>query len=153
MFYLTKRTRIEDCKVGERVMVLSDYPGGGIEAGWKGTVDENYGRGISIRWDVTGRCDGFDVEELQFLAFGTKSYVQPMSDLPLDALGRVMRQFWKDEAKHYAEMLDEETGEDIDWDEALAHARAHPDGDHILCAMARIHDWLWPPQLEREPAA
>ncbi len=74
MFYLSKRTRVVDCKVGDKVMVLSDFPGGGIEAGWKGTVDENYERGISIRWAATGRCDGFGEDELECLAFGTEAY-------------------------------------------------------------------------------
>jgi hypothetical protein len=81
MFYLTKRTRVADCKVGDRVMVLSDYPGGNILAGEKGVIDEIYGDegtglggGISIRWDKTGRCDGFPNEELQFLAFGTETH-------------------------------------------------------------------------------
>jgi hypothetical protein len=69
MFYMTKRTRVADCKVGDRVMVLSDFSG--IEAGWKGTVDENYARGIMVRWDATGRCDGFGDDELECLAFGT----------------------------------------------------------------------------------
>jgi hypothetical protein len=74
MFYLTKRTRVADCKVGDKVMVLSDFPGGGIQAGEKGTVDENYERGIMVRWDKTGRADGFSEDELEFLAFGTESH-------------------------------------------------------------------------------
>jgi hypothetical protein len=88
MFYLTRRTRVADCKVGERVMVLSDYPGGNIQAGEKGTIDEIYGDeglslggGISIRWDKTGRTDGFGEDELEHLAFGTERYPGAESDI------------------------------------------------------------------------
>jgi hypothetical protein len=77
MFYLMKRTRVAACKIGDRVMVLSDYPGGNIVAGEKGTVDENYERGIMVRWDKTCHCDGFGEDELEFLAFGTEAYPDP----------------------------------------------------------------------------
>lgn len=82
MFYVMKRARVADCRLGDRVMVLSDYPGGNIIAGEKGTVDEIYGdegtglgRGISIRWDKTGFCDGFGEDELEHLGFGTETWL------------------------------------------------------------------------------
>lgn len=70
---------------------------------------------------------------------------------PLDALGKIARYMFRDEQKHYTERLLEETGEDIDMDDAMAHARANPDGEHIFCALVRVHDWLWPEHAK--PAA
>jgi hypothetical protein len=70
---------------------------------------------------------------------------------PLAALGRIARYMFADEAKHYAEAHDLDTRE-----ESLPHALAHPDGEHIFCAVAQLHAWLWPEDTKSsdpEPAA
>ena len=98
MFYLQKK-EIDDVRVGDRVMVLSDFSG--IPAGTKGTITEIYGRhgsdlhGASVKWDPK-RCghfmqsqqeycdcpgsrhddlvDGFNKTELEYLGFETAKH-------------------------------------------------------------------------------
>jgi hypothetical protein len=62
-------------------MVLSDYPGGGIEAGAKGTVSEVTAGNVQVTWDhKNGFGDGFAADELQFLALGTEMYPELQAD-------------------------------------------------------------------------
>jgi hypothetical protein len=73
MFYLTKRTSIRDCKVGDECMVLADFSG--LPAGSKGRVERNYGIGVMIRWDGTERSDGFNEDELEYLRDGMRAAI------------------------------------------------------------------------------
>lgn len=79
-FYLTKRDHEDQCSVGERLMVLSDFYG--ITAGNKGTVCAVYSVGIMVEWDKLPdqpswqrkTRDGFSREDLQYLAFETHKH-------------------------------------------------------------------------------
>lgn len=89
-FFLTKKKRVEDCVLGDEVIVLADFSG--IPAGTKGVICENYKTGVMVAWKkgnisheeiteaiIEDRChasrgfytDGFAEDELDYLAFGT----------------------------------------------------------------------------------
>lgn len=86
MFYLTKKEKIADIEVGERIMVLADFSG--IQAGQKGHICENYKHGVMVEWDCTSalcthghfprhdhpKMDGFGEDELEYLAFETQKH-------------------------------------------------------------------------------
>lgn len=93
-FYLVKRADEKQCKVGERCMVLADFPG--VPVGTKGIIAEIYSDGVMVAWigvnkktesDIVdamrhpnemqlsaGRgflIDGFARDELGYLVFET----------------------------------------------------------------------------------
>lgn len=94
-FFLTRKTKVADCVLGEDVVVLADFSG--IAAGTRGVITENYETGVMVTWlgmahtgtEITregifeamklNRCfpaagfpsDGFGEDELEYLAFGT----------------------------------------------------------------------------------
>ena len=96
MFYLTKRTSVDECKRGDECMVLADFSG--IPAGSKGHIDEIYRRGVMIQWHdipdpvisytatpngdhlvahhigMRPRRGGFSEDELEYLAFATAKH-------------------------------------------------------------------------------
>lgn len=76
MFYLLKKEKVEDIQVGERVMVLADFSG--IPAGVLGRITENYKDGVMVTWELPDemgqRSDGFGADELEYLAFETKTH-------------------------------------------------------------------------------
>jgi hypothetical protein len=62
--------------------------------------------------------------------------------MPRAALQRLIDYAWKDERKHYGEMLFED-GIEIDSDDELVrHARANAESDHIFTAIVAVADWL-----------
>lgn len=83
MFYLSKRQDEKQCTLGEKAMVLADFPAIGIKAGTIGVVCEIYDGGVMLRWPTTehdrmfdrkGACDGFGRDELEYLAFETSKH-------------------------------------------------------------------------------
>lgn len=91
MFYLLKKDKVADIKVGERVMVLADFSG--VEAGMKGVISEVYTlgkesknphHGVMVEWDWEApqfprlpkppTADGFGEDELEYLAFATERH-------------------------------------------------------------------------------
>lgn len=79
MFYLTKKKKVADIKVGDLVMVLADFSG--IEAGTKGLISENYKTGVMVEWQGLNtpshqrpKADGFGEDELEYLAFATEKH-------------------------------------------------------------------------------
>jgi len=70
MFYLLKKT-IDEIHEGDVVMLLADFSG--LHAGMKGTISENYKRGVMVQWDST-HSDGFGADELEYLAFETAKH-------------------------------------------------------------------------------
>ena len=94
MYYLLKRTSVDQFDIGDRVMVLADF--NGITAGDKGVVVEIYGnigghRGVMIKWEPCEKCapgedcgrrpqrDGFGEEELGYLAIGTNKHPEEIA--------------------------------------------------------------------------
>lgn len=77
MFFLTKRVDVEQCLLGDEVMVLADFFQ--VPAGTKGFIYSIYDRGVMVEWHgefdgsswICPRRDGFGNAELQYLIFGT----------------------------------------------------------------------------------
>lgn len=83
MFYLLKRQKPNECNLGDRLMVLSDYSG--VPAGTRGTVTGVYEKGVVVDWDGNNllddmhtepgtRCDQFAESEMEYLAFETEKH-------------------------------------------------------------------------------
>jgi hypothetical protein len=73
MFYLTKKTKIEEVNVGDQIIVLADFSG--IPAGTKGRVQAKTETIVMITWNIgnPANSDGFREDELEYLAFATKT--------------------------------------------------------------------------------
>lgn len=94
MFYLLRGVPLPDIEVGQRVMVLADFSG--VPAGTKGVISQNYRTGVMVVWALDGvslddvaaevqsgqplmafqgwHMDGFDSDELEYLAFETSRH-------------------------------------------------------------------------------
>lgn len=72
MYYLQIKNHEEQCRVGDKCMVLADFFE--LPAGTKGEIVEIYDGGVMVYWKDLGIRDGFSRDELIYLAFGTKSY-------------------------------------------------------------------------------